>query len=131
MATRKRRTSRRRSSRRAPQRRRSRRRTSRASRRRVTRNRRTSRRKVSRAKRFVLRVKPYHRKGVNGWAVVRSGRRTPLSFHRMKSTAVKRARSKAKAQWRKGRKAQIVVYKRNGQIAYEHTYGMDPRRHKD
>lgn len=130
MATRKRRTSRRRTSRNPRRRRSTRRNARRVSRRRVTRNRRTSRRMVSRAKRFVLRVKPYHRKGVNGWAVVRSGRKTPLSFHRMKSTAVKSARSKAKAQWHKGHKAQIVVHKRNGRIAYEHTYGLDPRRYK-
>lgn len=78
----------------------------------------------------MLRIKPYHRKQSDGWAVVRSGRKTPLSFHRLKSTAIKRARNKAKAQWKKGHKAQIVVYKRNGQIAYEHTYGLDPRRTK-
>jgi hypothetical protein len=103
----------------------------RSSRRRVSRNRRSSRRRTSRRKRFILRVKPYHRKETNGWGVVRSGRKTPLSFHKKKSVAVKRARSKAKAQWRKGRKAQIVVYKRNGRIQYEATYGADPRRYKD
>lgn len=40
---------------------------------------------------------------------------------------MKSARRKAKAEWKKGRKAQIVVYKRNGRIQYEHTYGLDPR----
>lgn len=136
MATKKRRTSKRRSSRRtsrrAAARRTSRRRVSRrrTSRRAVKRNRKTSRRRVSRAKRFVLRVKPYHRGETNGWAVVRSGRKTPLSFHTKKSTAVKRAQGKARAMWRKGRKAQIVVHKRDGKIGYERTYGLDPRRTK-
>lgn len=62
-----------------------------------------------------------------GWRVQRGKRR--YAWADLKRDAVKVAREAALEVFARGRKSQIVVYKKNGRIQYEHTYRADPRQY--
>jgi len=40
------------------------------------------------------------------------------------------ARNEARKDWKRGQLAQVVIYKQNGRIQTEHTFGRDPKRRK-
>lgn len=62
-----------------------------------------------------------------GWRVQRGKQR--YAWADMKRDAVEVAREAAHDVYARGRLSQIVVYRRDGRIHYEHTYGKDPRKY--
>ena len=62
-------------------------------------------------------------KGAEAWVIL-SGRSEFEGLGSCKEDAVARARALAKADM----PSQLRVFNKNGRIAYEYTYGRDPRR---
>jgi hypothetical protein len=73
------------------------------------------------AKRQVFEVK--FDKAADQWAVAQRGG-GQVSTHQKKETAIKKAKTLAKA----ADLGQVVIKKQDGRIQTEHTYGKDPRR---
>lgn len=80
---------------------------------------------MAKTKRIVVRVRPQ----ADGWWF-RDPRGVVHRYHR-KRFAVFAARLWARREWEAfGRPSQLVVHNKNSRIAFEHTYGADPRRRK-
>ena len=60
------------------------------------------------------------KRGYNGWVVLRDGKKTPESVHKVKAEAVDRARKLARKAARPV--AQLKIKARNGRIQREHQY---------
>lgn len=76
-------------------------------------------------KRIVFHVVPYR----YGWRFTRDGRVTRPVFE-TKLAATRYVRGLCRALWARHRLAQMVVHKRDGEIEFESTYGLDPQRSK-
>lgn len=58
-------------------------------------------------------------------------RKSNIAWRSLKTEAVATGVLWARDDWKfRGHKTQLKVYKKNGQIAYERTYGKDPERSK-
>ena len=82
----------------------------------------------TKAKRIVVRVQ--YRKAQDMWAVKRPGVRGD-GFYVYKADAVTTAAWECDYTWRNsGVKTQLVIYRKDGKIQSERTYGADPVRRK-
>ncbi len=63
-----------------------------------------------------------------GWLVSRAG--VPKTWFRLKADALYETRRNAQQERAAGTPTQLVVHNKNGRIAFEHTYGADPRRRR-
>lgn len=76
-------------------------------------------------KRVIINVTPT----ATGWAVKGAQPGRPVEFF-VKHMAVGWAAGCGRALWLAGKQAQVRVWRKDGRIHFERTYGRDPRRSK-
>jgi hypothetical protein len=79
-------------------------------------------------KRRVITVRWETKAGV--WWVIERGSNKPIAIFVHKLFAIRRGRAEARGHYGMGGLAQLVVKNKNQRIAFENTYGLDPRRSK-
>lgn len=79
-----------------------------------------------RRSRAVYRV-TWSRREAEWWVRLPTG---AASRHGTRADAVGHGRELARWDWDHGKLAQLVVHRRDGKIAFERTYGRDPRRRR-
>ena len=72
---------------------------------------------MAKAKRQVYTVTPDRSNG--GWIVTQKGRKSPVSAHKLKTTAVKKGKRLAK----KAPLGQVTIKRQDGRIQASHKYG--------
>lgn len=78
-------------------------------------------------KRIIYRIR--YRKLDRAWAVMGKWKRV-LEMWDTKPDAIWSACTRARGDWKRGDVAQVMIFKKNGQIQSERTFGRDPVRHK-